>query len=235
MWPMTGLAPASRIRGGTLDGPGPNMCRCGTASGRSSRCGGGTTRDDMFPAARLAEKWSWPQQRGACRRGGGPPFRPSSSELGDSDEVTTHCTNTGLPLNTDVNHWLESLWSNWSTFHLSDLICFDLLSRANDFSGFWCKVSLNIILILTCCSATSKKKGKSNPYPILLFIWMKHFIYCLGVRKVVGVLFTSEKKMEFDIAEMRELWRSVVVKKELRGEVTDVRKMCILLYAYCLQ
>lgn len=67
MWPMTGLAPASRIRWGTLDGPGPNMCRWGTVSGRSSRCGDGTVRDDIFPAARVAEKWSWLWQCRACR------------------------------------------------------------------------------------------------------------------------------------------------------------------------
>lgn len=45
---MTGLAPASEMRGGTLEGPGPNMCRCGTASGFCRHCGGGTERADMF-------------------------------------------------------------------------------------------------------------------------------------------------------------------------------------------
>lgn len=45
---MTGLAPASEMRGGTLEGPGPNMCRCGTTSGFCKHFGGGTERADMF-------------------------------------------------------------------------------------------------------------------------------------------------------------------------------------------
>lgn len=55
MCPMTGLAPASRMRGGTLDGPGPNMWRWGTTKGFSRHDGGGMERADMFSAARRAQ------------------------------------------------------------------------------------------------------------------------------------------------------------------------------------
>jgi len=44
---MTGWAPASRILGGTLEGPGPNMCRCGATKGRSRHGGLGTHRGDV--------------------------------------------------------------------------------------------------------------------------------------------------------------------------------------------
>lgn len=109
MWPMTGLAPASRIRGGTLDGPGPNMCRCGTASGQSSRCGGGTARDDMFPAARPAEKWSLRRQNRACG-GRRTTLRPPTSQLRSSDGVTTLSVNTGPPLNTVGSQASVQVW-----------------------------------------------------------------------------------------------------------------------------
>lgn len=50
MCPMTGLAPASRIRGGQLDGPGPNKRRLGTARGFFSRSGGSTAREAILAA-----------------------------------------------------------------------------------------------------------------------------------------------------------------------------------------
>lgn len=45
MCPMTGFAPACKIRAGTLDGPGPNIRRCGTAKGFFRHFGGGMETD----------------------------------------------------------------------------------------------------------------------------------------------------------------------------------------------
>lgn len=47
MCPMTGLATASKIRGGTLDGPGPSIWRCGTAKGFFRHCGAGMETDNI--------------------------------------------------------------------------------------------------------------------------------------------------------------------------------------------
>lgn len=42
-----GSAPAAKMRGGTLDGPGPNMCRRGATKVFWRHFGGGTETDDM--------------------------------------------------------------------------------------------------------------------------------------------------------------------------------------------
>lgn len=44
---MIGLPPAAKIRGGTLDGPGPKRCRKGASSGRSMQAGGGMVTEDI--------------------------------------------------------------------------------------------------------------------------------------------------------------------------------------------
>lgn len=47
MCPMTGFAPASKIRAGTLEGPGPNIWRSGTAKGFFRHFGGGMETDNI--------------------------------------------------------------------------------------------------------------------------------------------------------------------------------------------
>lgn len=223
MWPMTGLAPASRIRGGTLDGPGPNMCRCGTVSGRSSRCGGGTARDDMFPAARAAEKWSLRRQNRACG-GRRTTLRPPTSQLGSSDGVTTLSANTGLPLNTvgsqasvqvGVNHWAESLRSIRSTVHLTDLTCCSWLG-ANDFSGFWCKVSLKIDDLLQWPHDAILRKLTLNSGQIFLFNWTRYFVCCKYTH-----LFNTVKIID-----------KLIRKNATWMPLSKSRKMSIFLYVY---
>lgn len=53
-WPIIGLDPAAKTRGGTFEGPGPNRYRSGTSRGRSMPAGGGMVTEDMERSRRCS-------------------------------------------------------------------------------------------------------------------------------------------------------------------------------------
>lgn len=167
---MTGLAPASRIRGGTLEGPGPNMWRCGTTSGLCRRSGGGTERDDMFPAEWAVENWvnagdaeAWTEAHPSARPVGSWAHRVSQHRVSLS---LWSSANSDTPLRAQrarrrrftlcphvliIDRRVSRASGSTVSPHRDacDLFCFFFYTEEQMiFPGFCCKKSL--ILIPTC-------------------------------------------------------------------------------------
>lgn len=117
--------------------------------------------------------------------GGGPPFGPRpvsfAAQTGSQHYLQTPASlwtvGSQASVQVGVNHWAESLRSIRSTVHLTDLACCSWLG-ANDFSGFWCKVSLKIDDLLQWPHDAILRKWTLNPCQIFLFHWTKYFVYC---------------------------------------------------------